>query len=155
MKGRSVLFLFCQILQKCQVVEMNDKKAHTLRYNNHMDFLLIVPFYTRWHYTRGMRDLVGNWMNVLYFLLEFFALEVVISTFGARWEVWQEHNNQNAIISFFGRLAHAIVQTVLLIVGFLSLIFTMIVGALLVIFWILFPFIVAYILALSILDFFA
>jgi|ERR1035437_553144 hypothetical protein len=120
-----------------------------------MDFFLIVPFYTRWHYTRGTRDVFRNWINYLYFLLDLFALEVVIATFGQQWEVWRKRKNQNAFVSALGRVVHVVAQIVLLVTGFLSLAISMIVGAIFIVLWFLLPIIILFLLALSISKFFS
>lgn len=123
-----------------------------------MEALSFVPQYTKWHYTRGIREYIHNWMNVLWFIVQFFSFAVLIKTLLSPWERMSERYrgglNLEAIASTFiinilMRGLGFVIRVIVLLVGFAFLVLSMIVGLLLGIAWLLFPLILFFLFALS------
>ncbi len=45
-----------------------------------MNFLLIVPHYISWHYTKGVSDLIALFKNLVWFIWNFFSVQILLQT---------------------------------------------------------------------------
>jgi len=45
-----------------------------------MNFLLIIPHYISWHYTKAISDLIGLFKNFIWFLWNFFSIKLLLKT---------------------------------------------------------------------------
>ncbi len=124
-----------------------------------MHSIVFVPYYFRWHYTQGIKDLAHNLANFIYFLTDFFSLAPLFKTLFSPWERMGDSYKQgfhpkealssfliNSIMRVFGFF----VRSAVLIVGFLSLVVSMVLCILIFLLWIFYPILIAFILALSI-----
>lgn len=123
-----------------------------------MNRLFFVAYYTRWHYGKGLRELFRNWMDFLWFVVEFFSLGILVKTLFSPWERMGEgypagfHPSemiQTFIVNSLMRLVGFCVRIVVLCVGFIALIFSLVFGVVLMVSWLLFPGIIFFLLALA------
>ena len=128
-----------------------------------MHFLLFLPYYFRWHYTKALRDLFLNLKNGLLFVLHFFSLALLIRTLFTPWkrlgEGYKRGFDLGAFFSTFVvnlllRFVGFVIRFVTIILGLLTLILSFSFALILTVIWIIFPVFLAFILALAIKNFF-
>jgi hypothetical protein len=78
-----------------------------------MEFVLQ---YTVWHYSRGIRDTVVLWSNIIWFLSHFFSLSLLTSTLFSPWKRLKETRKSGFDIEDV--LAVIVVNVLMRIVGF-------------------------------------
>jgi hypothetical protein len=123
-----------------------------------MNAILFLPNYFRWHYTKGVKDLINNLFFAIHFIADFFSIPILFKTLFSPWERMGEgyrsgfHPKEimssfliNSIMRAFGFFVRAGV----LIIGFLSLVLGMILGLIVLIIWLVYPIILPFILAIS------
>jgi hypothetical protein len=115
-----------------------------------MLFLSIVHHYFYWHYSRALLDIFNIWKDCIWFVGHFFSLrQLAVSWFSpwkrtieSRGEKWNlEDLAGYVIINILSRLVGAIIRTVIIFLGLVSVLTTIIGGVLVYAFWILTPFI--------------
>jgi hypothetical protein len=128
-----------------------------------MDFFLIVPYYTRWHYTRGIREFVENWVDFVWFISKFFSLGLLLKTLFSPWERMNESYGgrfdianiiQTFTVNLLMRAVGFVIRVVVLAVGFASIIVATLLGLILFVVWLAFPVIIFFLLSLSIYNLF-
>lgn len=124
-----------------------------------MQRLFFVAYYTKWHYSKGMRELFRNWMDFLWFLTEFFSLGILVKTLFSPWERMGEgyasgfHPSeimQTFLVNTLMRIVGFCIRIIVLSIGFVFLVVSLIVGSIIMICWFLFPFIVFFLVALAV-----
>ena len=129
-----------------------------------MERLFFVPYYTRWHYTRGARELVRNWIDLLWFLTEFLSMGVLLKTLFSPWERMAERYRggfnledmaSTFIVNTLMRLVGFVVRLSVLVLGFLSLLVTLVLGIFVFLAWVLFPVLIFFLLSVSVKYFFS
>ncbi len=97
-------------------------------------------------------------MNVLWFIVQFFSFAVLIKTLFSPWERMSEKYRgglnleaiaSTLIINILMRGLGFVIRVIVLLLGFAFLVLSMIAGLLLGIAWLLFPFILFFLFALS------
>lgn len=78
--------------------------------------LRIAYQYFVWHYTRAFVDLARVWMNIFWFLGDFFSIGLLMRTLFSPWQRMQEHRRKGLDIENF--LAVLLVNTIMRLVGF-------------------------------------
>jgi hypothetical protein len=113
-------------------------------------------YYIRWHYSMAIRDLVGIIGNFFWFFYELFSIPLFLKTFFVPFHrlaepatkafkpgVWFE----NFIVNSLMRIVGAALRTLLIFIGVCLLAVTGIVGALVLITWILAPLMLTFLIA--------
>ncbi len=120
--------------------------------------LAFVPHYFRWHYSRGIRDLVKNAFSFVSFLSTFFSLGTLFHTLFEPWQRLGEeyhggfHPEKAAsafLINSIMRVFGFVVRAVTLLSGFLAIVLSILLSLGVLIFWILFPLAIVFFLSLS------
>ena len=116
-----------------------------------MLFLSIMHHYLLWHYTRGFAELFHVWMNFLWFIVNFFSIPQLLRSWISPWKrmVEDRGNTWNiedlasfVIIGIISRIVGFIMRTVVILLGFTSLILTAILGFITYAFWVIAPLVI-------------
>lgn len=82
--------------------------------------------YLKWHYSRGLKELLGVSQNFMWFVLHFFSFKLLLSTLFSPWKRMGETYGN---VLDLGRFASAfIVNSIMRIVGFVSRSIVLVVG---------------------------
>jgi len=104
-------------------------------------------YYVRWHYTRGVKDLLNIVLNFLWFFNEFFSIRLLLSTLFAPFQrlheeshgfhpsEWIQAKMVNAMMRFVGALA----RLFLILIGLFFILLTVVLGALFLLAWVAAP----------------
>jgi len=124
-----------------------------------MQWLIILPGYLLWHYSRAYRDLIHVWGNLVWFVLNVFAIPRHLFTLLAPWhrmleprtgrfdiEAWAER----VVVNIMSRIIGLIVRVVVIIAGLVSLLTTGVAGLALLIVWAALPLLPALFLLLGV-----
>ena len=127
-----------------------------------MNVLVVLPYYARWHYSRGLKDFLHNWKNLLGFLVDFFSLEILFKTLFSPWERMSEGYGsgfkpgqflETLIVNVLMRVFGFVARSIVLVLGFISIGITMVLGVCMMICWIVLPALILFLIALSIHNF--
>ncbi len=116
-----------------------------------MKFFMIAPYYLYWHYTRGLTELSKNLLNFIVFELHFFSIKELLLTLFSPFQRLKE-NYGNSIVDFENiasalvvnvimRVVGFVVRSLILLVGFFAIMGTIFFAPILLILWILLPFV--------------
>jgi|SRR3989344_3083776 len=109
----------------------------------------IVIAWLAWHFYQMPKFLIVVWNNYFSFGADFFSVPLLLSTLFSPWRryKWRYPKGFNLgeyfsafISNLFSRIVGAMVRMMLVVVGFLLLVFIGIAGAVLIIAWIAIPF---------------
>lgn len=113
-----------------------------------MLFLSIMQHYLLWHYTRAFSELFHVWLNFLWFTMHFFSVPQLLRSWIAPWkritqdrgEKWNLEDLAGfVIIGFISRLIGFILRTIIMFLGLIALTITIILGAVVFVFWVTAP----------------
>jgi hypothetical protein len=116
-----------------------------------MYLLYLVPFYLKWHYTEGFRDLSCNWKSFISFTLHFFSIGLLFRTwlapFGRLNEEYQKGFDAEAffetlVVNTLMRIVGFVLRTCVIFIGLLVLFLVIIFGPIVFVLWVLAPFII-------------
>lgn len=111
-------------------------------------FLAILHHYLIWHYSRAYFEFFRIWMNLLWFVFHFFSIKQLAFTLFSPWKriteertkAWDFEEFAGAIlINLISRIIGAIVRTMVLITGLISVVLLLVGGVLVYIIWLLAP----------------
>ncbi len=124
-----------------------------------MHFLLFIPYYAKWHYGRGITELVFNLKNLVIFVFNFFSIPVLLRTLVSPWErmgesykkgfdleSWAETFVLNSIMRFVGLL----IRTITIFLGLILSSISFLLAILVFLSWILMPFLLLFFLGIGI-----
>ncbi|MDO8471167.1 MAG: hypothetical protein Q7S49_00965 [bacterium] len=118
-----------------------------------MPSIYLIPFYTKWHYTEGFRDLYHNWKNLIFFVLHFFSLEFLFRTWFAPFGRLNEEYRKGLDLEAFletlvantlMRMVGFVLKSIVIIIGLFVLLLTTIFGPVALILWAFAPFIILF-----------
>ena len=118
-----------------------------------MPFLYLIPFYAKWHYTEGFKDLFRNWKNLIFFVLHFFSLGILFRTwfapFGRLNEEYRKGLDPEAffetlVANTLMRIVGFFLRSFVIIIGLLILFIVVMLGPAVFILWTLTPFILLF-----------
>ena len=116
-----------------------------------MFFLSLIPFYLRWHYSEGLKDLSKNWKNFISFVLHFFSLGLLFRTwltpFGRLTEDYQRGLHLEAffetlVTNTLMRIVGFVLRSFVMVFGVIALSAVVILGPVVLIIWLLIPFLI-------------
>ena len=123
--------------------------------------LYLIPFYAKWHYTEGFRDLYRNWRSFVLFVIHFFSLRLLfltwLSPFGRLNEEYKKGFDlegflETLIVNTMMRLVGFVLRTFVIVSGLVSLVAVVLLGPVLFILWVFTPFIVLILLVESLVN---
>jgi len=126
-----------------------------------MNFLLITPYYLKWHYSKAIFSIFEIWKNLMWFLWNFFSIKILLKTFFSPFERLKEkysggldiENFMSAmIVNLIMRLIGIVIRTTIIIFGLLVCIFFVILGIFGFIIWFFLPLILVYIFIISLIP---
>ena len=111
----------------------------------------LIPFYARWHYTEGIKDLFRNWKSFIAFVLHFFSLGLLVKTWFAPFgRLDDEYKREFDAEAFFEtlvantlmRLVGFVLRTFVIVMGLVVLLVVVVLGPITFVLWLLAPFII-------------
>ena len=124
-----------------------------------MLFAAIIRDYFVWHYTQAWFLLWGVWRNFLWFVIHFFSIPQLMRSWFAPFKRITEGRGDKfdledlasyIIIGFLSRILGALVRTIIIVIGLITLALTVIGGFAVYLLWALVPFMIIGILGMSI-----
>lgn len=128
-----------------------------------MHLFLFLPYYARWHYSRGFRDLFRNWIFIVSFVFSFFSISFLIKSLFAPWQRLNENYKKGfdpeaffstLLVNGIMRVVGFLTRFVVIILGLISTALSFFGGLLVLFLWAIFPLLIAFLLALCIKEFF-
>ena len=115
------------------------------RYNIFMNFLLIMPYYFRWHYGRAFSDMKNIWGDFIVFVYHFFSIPTLFSSLFSPLE--RRHDSYSVQVPLYEtfifntimRLLGASVRLFLIFFGLLAILLSILLGIGLFVAWIFMP----------------
>ena len=81
-----------------------------------MNFLILGPYYVKWHYSQALKDMKNIWRNCLAFIANFFSIKELAKSLFSPWQRIQVNYSRN--FSFEGTIGSWIVNLLMRAVGF-------------------------------------
>ena len=115
-----------------------------------MLFLSIVHHYFYWHYSRAFFEIFHTWKNFIWFVGHYFSLRQLTVSWFSPWKRTVEGRGKKwdfedlagfIIINILSRLVGAVIRTVIIFIGVVSVLLTIVGGVLFYIFWTVAPFV--------------
>ncbi len=116
-----------------------------------MLFLSIMHHYVFWHYSRAWLELFQVWRNLLWFVIQFFSIPQLMLSWLAPWKRMTEGRGEKwdledlasfIIINIISRIIGAIMRTIVICIGLVSLAVTLAGGIATIVFWALAPLVI-------------
>lgn len=116
-----------------------------------MKTLAIIFGYIKWHYGKAIISLSKIWKNFLFFIFDFFSIKLLFQNFFDPWKRMTDYYPKSFDIkkyfySFINnlimRLVGMLMRTGMIIVSFISLIIFILIYPLILLLWLILPFIV-------------
>jgi hypothetical protein len=113
-----------------------------------MLFSIIIKDYFRWHYTRAFNEMAHVLFNFLWFFTNLFSLPQLTTSLFSPWRRITEEKQKGfdfenvasfLIINLLSRIVGAVMRSIIIIVGLLTLMATITVGVFTFVFWVLAP----------------
>jgi hypothetical protein len=124
-----------------------------------MFFASIIQDYFIWHYTRAWWQMWGIWRNFLWFVIHFFSLPQLTRSWFAPFKRMTERRGKQfnfedlatyIIINLLSRIIGALIRTVLILLGLITLLITIVAGFAAHLLWMLAPFMIIGLLGMSV-----
>lgn len=124
-----------------------------------MNFLLIIPYYLSWHYSQGLLDYFKVWKNLMWFLWNFFSIKILLKTFFTPFERLRERYAggldmeslaASILVTTLMRIVGMCFRTVIIALGIVSLVTFSIAGFVGIFIWLALPFIILFVMFISI-----
>jgi hypothetical protein len=135
-----------------------------MAYNYRMSFLVFIPYYFFWHYGRGFKEAASNIFNLVAFIFKFFSIKSLLATLFTPWErmgesyrrgfnleAWAETFIVNTILRFVG----FVVRFLTIIFGLTASLLGLFLALTAIIFWLVAPFLLLFILSLGLVNLFS
>lgn len=129
-----------------------------------MKFFMIAPYYLNWHYTQGLSDLLKNLWNFIVFEFHFFSIKELLLTLLAPFQRVKENYGNNAIdfqrilsaflVNLIMRAVGFVVRSFILFIGGICLVISLLLIPVLILMWLVLPFILLILLGGSIWAYF-
>lgn len=127
-----------------------------------MRTFLIAPYYISWHYTTAIISYFKIWSNFLWFVNDFFSIQILIRTLFAPWQRIRENYNagsldvqgffESLVANILMRIVGAIVRLITIIIGIIFLLIVFTAGLLGFFIWLLLPFLILFVFIFSLIS---
>ena len=126
-----------------------------------MHLLYLIPFYIKWHYTEGFKDLSRNWKSFIAFVLHFFSIGLLFRTWFApfgrldeeyRKEFGAEVFFETLVTNTLMRVVGFVLRAFVIVIGLLTLLFMVVLGPVALVLWALAPFIILFLFTLGVIN---
>ena len=116
-----------------------------------MLFLSVMHHYVFWHYTRAWVEMFNVWRNLIWFVVNFFSIPQLMLSWLAPWKRMTEGRGEKwnfedlasyIIIGIISRILGAIMRTVVIFLGLVSLAITIGLGVVAFVFWAVAPLVI-------------
>ncbi len=123
-----------------------------------MSFLYLIPFYAKWHYIEGFRDLSHNWKSFIFFILHFFSLGLLVRTWFAPFRRLNEAYKrefdaevffETLVANTLMRMVGFVLRTVVILIGLFVLLLTVVFGPVAFVLWALAPLVVLFLFTIG------
>lgn len=109
-----------------------------------MNLLLVLPYYFVWHYGRAILDIKDNAKNFIVFVYNIFSIPTLVSTLFSPWMRINDGYKVSSLLETFVfnsimRLFGVFVRLTFILLGFISLIFTVLFSGLFFLVWFFLP----------------
>jgi hypothetical protein len=115
-----------------------------------MKFFMIGPYYLNWHYTKGLSELSKNLWNFIVFQFHFFSVKDLLFTLLSPFQRLKEDYGSNIIdferifsaliVNLIMRAVGFFVRSIILIIAFICITISFLLFPVLLLLWILLPF---------------
>lgn len=104
--------------------------------------------YFIWHYTRAFLEIFHVWLNLLWFVVNFFSLPQLMRTWLSPWKRIVEDRGEKwnledlagfVIINIISRIVGGLLRTVIIAAGLIALLITVLAGLAVYVFWVFAP----------------
>lgn len=126
-----------------------------------MHFLIFIPHYVHWHYSRGLNEFLINALSVTKFVFNFFSIPLLLRTLFSPWErmgekykkgvdltSWLETFVLNSILRFLGFF----LRTIIILFGLVSLIFISVLCIFIFLIWLTMPIFLLFLISLALIE---
>ena len=115
-----------------------------LWYNISMSIFLVLPYYLVWHYGRAILDIKDNARNFIVFVYNIFSIPTLVSTLFSPWMRINDEYKVSSLLETFifnsmMRIFGVFVRIIFILLGIVSLVFTVLCSALFFLFWFFLP----------------
>lgn len=113
-----------------------------------MLFLSIMHHYLLWHYSRAFLEIFHVWLNLLWFIVNFFSIPQLMRSWLSPWKRIVEDRGEKwnfedlaafVIINIISRIVGGILRTAVIVTGLVCLTIMTIAGFAVYVFWIFAP----------------
>lgn len=102
-----------------------------------------------WHFFEATKNLLKIWNNYFLFVLNYFSFLLLLKTLFTPWRryLWEYPRGFNPkayfevfVSNLFSRLIGATIRSILILIGLIVLIFVLIFGSVIILIWLILPF---------------
>jgi hypothetical protein len=113
--------------------------------------MLLLFYYFRWHYGRGVVGYLSIWKTFLWFVPRFFSLAMLLQTLFSPWHRLKESYKggfsfealmEMLVVNILMRIVGFFVRTVVILIGILSEVVLLVGGGIAFVLWFVAPFLV-------------
>jgi hypothetical protein len=130
-----------------------------LLYNYHMQIILIILGYLKWHYGQAISALWSTWRNFLYFVSEYFSIKLLFKNFFDSWKRMTDNYPRSFnlkeylsifIVNMITRVVGMAMRTFLIVAGLTCYILLALAFPFALITWLFLPFIIITLIGIGI-----
>jgi hypothetical protein len=125
-----------------------------------MRFISVIGHYFVWHYGRAISELTKIYRNLIAFTFNFFSVPTLVASYFAPWRRMGEDYPEKSVdlfdyfsvflVNLIMRIVGLFMRTIVIILGMMATLLVIISYPLLLIFWIVLPFLVIITLAIGV-----
>ena len=124
-----------------------------------MNMLLFFPYYVKWHYGQGTKDLFATLGRLVAFVFGWFSVTFLLQTLFSPWKrlgsgyqagFHPEEFFSSLLVNTIMRIVGFFIRAVVVLLGLIVTVVTVLSSIALVLIWILYPFVLAFLIVLVI-----
>jgi hypothetical protein len=122
-----------------------------------MNMLLFFPYYVRWHYGQGTKDLFVILGRFVSFVFSFFSITLLFQTLFSPWKRLRSEYQKgfhpeeffsSLLINTIMRIVGLLIRTVVIFLGLIATILMMTISLAIALIWIFYPLVLAFLIVL-------